>query len=130
MLAPLDGVQVDTLLDQLPERTQLAKERHALLHGLENILDLEVRGESPNAEPNARVRALVTVAQGPQDVAGLQRCGRACTARGEGDVLQSHEKGLALDIGEGNVDTAGIEVVRVTVLASVFQGEEALQQLV
>lgn len=128
VLAPLDGVEVNTLLHQLPERAQLAEERHPLLHCLQDVVDLEVCGEPANAKPDAGVRALITVAQSPQDVTGLQRGGCACAAGGKCDVLKSHEEGLALDVGEGDVNTARVEMVRVAVLAGMFKGEKTLQQ--
>lgn len=72
MLAPLDGVQVDTLLDQLPERTQLSQKRDTLLHRLQDVVDLLFCGESAETKADTRVCHFVAAAQGSQDVARLQ----------------------------------------------------------
>ena len=64
VLAPLDSVEVNTLLHKLPQRAQLAEEGHALLYSLEHVVDLLVCCEAANAEANTGVRALVTAAEG------------------------------------------------------------------
>ena len=74
--------------------------------------------------------ALVAVAESPQDVAGLQRSRRAGAARRQRNVLQRHQQRLALNIGKGHVDAAGVEGVFVAILARVLQGKEALEQAV
>lgn len=73
MGSPLDRVEVDTVLDELPERAQLAQEVHTLLDGLQDVVDLLLGGKPANTEANTGVGALVTVAEGTQDVAGLKR---------------------------------------------------------
>lgn len=90
MLAPLDGVKIDTFLDQLPERTQFTQERDTLLHRLQDVVDLQFRSESAKTKANARVCTLIAAAQGPQDVTGLQRGRCARTPGRESDVLESH----------------------------------------
>ena len=124
MLRPLNSVQIHPILHQLPQRTQLPQEVHPLSHGLQNIINLLIRRKPPDPEPNTRVRALVAVTQRPQDVRGLERRARTSGARGECDIFQCHEEGLAFDIGEGDVDTAGVVAGGVAVERGVFHGEE------
>lgn len=81
MLAPLDRVQINSLLNQLPKRAQFAQERYTSLDSLENVVNLLVRGESTNTETDTAVRTLVTAAQSAQHVAGFQRGGGTGTAR-------------------------------------------------
>lgn len=64
VLAPLDGVEVDTLLHKLPQRAELAKEGYTLLHSLEHVVDLLVGCEAANAEADTGVCALVTATKG------------------------------------------------------------------
>lgn len=130
MLAPLNSVKIHPLLHKLPQRAQLAQECNALLDSLEHVVDLSIGCESADTETDTAVRALVTAAERAEHVAGLQRGRSACTARGEGNVLKSHEEGFTLNVGEGHVDTAGVEVVRVAVLGGVFHGEEAGEEAV
>ena len=73
VLAPLDGVQVDSFLNQLPQWAQLSQEAHALSYRLEDVVDLHLCREPPNAKPDAGVRVFVAVAQCSQDVARFQR---------------------------------------------------------
>jgi hypothetical protein len=130
MLAPLNSVKIHPLLHKLPQRAQLAQERNTLLDSLEHVVDLSISSESANAETDTAVCALVAAAERAEHVAGLQRGGGACAAGGEGDVLQCHEEGFALYVGEGDVDAAGVEVVGVAVLGGVFHGEEAGEEAV
>lgn len=115
MLRPFNCLQIDALLDKLPQRTQLAQEVHALLDCIEHVLDLGLGGKSANPEPNAAVRVLVAVAQRAQHVTWLQRGRCAGTPRGERDVFEGHEERLAFDVGKGDVDAAGVTALRVTV---------------
>ena len=64
VLAPLNGVKVDTLLNKLPQWAELAKEGHALLHSLEHVVDLLVGCEAANTEADTGVRALVAATEG------------------------------------------------------------------
>lgn len=128
MLAPLDRVQVHTLLHQLPQGAQFSQEVDSLSHGLEHIIDLLLRGEPSDTKANRAVGALVGVTQSTQHVAGLE--GRGCTSgsRGQGDVLERHEEGFALDVGEGDVHAAGVVSAGVAVLRGVFHGKEAVEE--
>ena len=130
VLAPLDGVEVDALLNKLPQGAELAQEADALADGLEHVVDLGVGGEAADAEPDAAVCALVTVAERPQDVARLQRGRRAGAARRQRDVLERHQKRLALYVRERYVHASRVEMVRVAVLGCVLHGEKTLQQTV
>lgn len=126
VLAPLDRIQIDTLLDQLPKGTQLAQEVHAILDSLENVVDLRVGGESTNAEADTAVSALVAAAQSTQDVAGLEGGRSASTAGRQGNVLEGHQKRLTLDVGERDVHTAGVVMLGVTIQSSVLHREQSL----
>lgn len=128
MLAPFDTVKIDALLDELPQRAELAEERDALPDGVEDVVDLGVSGEAADAEADTAVRALVAVAQRAEHVRGLERGGCARGAGRERDVFQGHEEGLALDVGEGDVDAAGVVFGRVAVEGGVFHGEKAVGQ--
>lgn len=130
MLAPLNSVKIHSLLHKLPQRAQLAQERNTLLHSLEHVVDLGICRESANAKTDTAVRALVAAAECAEHVAGLQRGGGACAAGGQGNVLEGHEEGFTLDVGEGDVDAAGVEVVGVAVLGGVFHGHEAGEEAV
>ena len=66
--APLDGVEINTLLDQLPQRTQFTQESNAFLHSLEHVVDFGIGGEATNAETNTAVSALVTAAEGTENI--------------------------------------------------------------
>lgn len=128
MLAPFDTVEIDALLDKLPQRAELAEESDALPDGVEDVVDLGVGGEAADAEADTAVRALVAVAQGAEDVGGLERGGCASGTGRQGDVFQGHKEGLALDVGEGDVDAAGVVFGRVAVERGVFHGEKAVGQ--
>ena len=130
VLAPLNGVQVNALLHELPERANVTQVLHPALHRLEHIVDLRLGGEPADTEADAAVRALVTAAQRTQDVAGLQRRRRAGAARGQCNILKGHQEGLALDVGERDVDATGVEVVPVAVLVRMLHGEEAVEETV
>ncbi|KFY09440.1 hypothetical protein V492_05495 [Pseudogymnoascus sp. VKM F-4246] len=130
MLAPLNRVEIHALLNKLPQRAQLAQERNTLLDGLEHVVDLGISREAADTETDTAVRALVAAAERAEHVAGLERGGGAGTAGGEGDVLEGHEEGFTLDVGEGDVDAAGVKVVRVAVLGGVLHGEEAGEEAV
>ena len=71
MLAPFDTLQIDTFLDHLPQRAQLPQERDSLAHGLQNIVNLCLRCESADAEPDTAVCILVAVPQSSKYVARL-----------------------------------------------------------
>lgn len=72
MLTPLDGIEVNALLNELPERAQLAEEVDSFLNSLEDVVNLAFGGKPSDAETNTAVGALVTVAEGSQDVAGFE----------------------------------------------------------
>jgi len=130
MLAPLDGVEINTLLNKLPQRTQLAQERHSLLDGLEHIVNLLLGREPADTEADTAVRALVAVAQRAENVRRLERGRCACGTRRQGDVLERHEKRLALDVGEGDVHAAWVVVVWGAVERGVFELQQAVLEAV
>lgn len=130
MLAPLDRVQVDTLLDELPQRRKLTEEAHTLRYSLEHVVDLLLGSEPADTETDTGVGALITVTQSTENVTRLQRSRRASTARRKCNILQGHQEGLTLDIGERNVHAAGVKVVGITVLAGVLHGEQTVEKTV
>lgn len=73
MLAPLNRVQVNTLLHKLPERAELSQEGHSLFDSLEHVVDLGVCGESANTEADTAVCTLVTAAKRSENVARFER---------------------------------------------------------
>ncbi|KFY06316.1 hypothetical protein V491_08713 [Pseudogymnoascus sp. VKM F-3775] len=82
MLAPLNSVKIHPLLHKLPQRAQLAQERNTLLDSLEHVVNLSIGCEPADTETDTAVRTLVAAAERAENVAGLQRGGGACTARG------------------------------------------------
>lgn len=130
VLAPLDRVEIDAFLHELPERAQLAEESDTLLDSLEDVVNLHLCREPTNTESDAAVCTLVTVAQGSQNVAGLQRRRGTSTTRGERDILECHEQRLTLHISKGHVDATGVERVGIAILSSVLESEQAVQKAV
>ena len=130
MLTPLNTVKRHPLLHQLPQRAQLPKKTDPLPYRVQDIIDLALSGEAANAEADARVGALVAVAERAQHVAGLQRGGRARAAAAERDVLERHQQRLALHVRKRDVDAAGVEVLRGAILRRVFESEEAGEEAV
>lgn len=128
MLAPLNSLQINPLLHQLPQRAQLPQKAHPLPHRLQHIINLAFGCEPADAEPDAAVGALVAVAQRSEHVAGLEGGGGAGGARGEGNVLERHEERFAFDVGEGDVDAAGVVGGGGTIEGGVFEGEEAREE--
>jgi len=126
VLAPFDGVEVYALLDKLPQRAQLAEEGHALLHGLEHVVDLGVGGETADTETDAGVRALVAVTESTENVGRFKRGRCASRARGQSNVLESHQEGFTLDVSEGNVDATRVVLGWVSVEGSVLHGEKTV----
>lgn len=61
MLTPLNTIQRHPFLHQLPQRTELSQEADPLRHRFEHIINLALGGKSPNAEPDAAVRAFIAV---------------------------------------------------------------------
>lgn len=130
MLAPLNRVEVNSLLDKLPERAELSEETDAVPDRLQDVVNFTFSGETANAETNTAVGALVTATEGPQNVAGLKRCRGTGTTRRKSDILQGHQERLALDVCKGNVDAAGIVTRGVTVQGGVLHGEETILEFV
>lgn len=81
MLAPLDAVKGNTLLDEFPQRAQLPEECDSFLNRLQNVVDLTLRGKPSDSEPDATVGTLVTAAECSQDITRFQRSGGTCTSR-------------------------------------------------
>lgn len=130
MLGPLDAVEVDAFLNKLPQWAELAQEGHALLHGLQHVVDLGLGGEASNTESDTGVCALVTAAECAENVRWLEGSGGTRTTGRQRNVLQSHKKGLSLDVGEGNVDATWVEGISVSVLGGVLHGQKSVQETI
>lgn len=130
MLTPLDTIQRHSFLHQLPQRTQLPQEADPLRYSLHHVVDLAFRCETPDTEPDTTVCAFVAVAKRAENIAGFEGGGCAGASGREGNVFEGHEEGFAFNVCKGNVDAAGVEVVRVAVLRGVFEGEEAFEEAV
>jgi hypothetical protein len=72
VLAPLDAVESNTLLDKLPQRAELSQESDSFLHRFQNIVNLTRGRKSSNAKSDTAVCTLIAVAEGAEHVAGLQ----------------------------------------------------------
>lgn len=100
VLAPLDGVEVNALLDEFPKWAELAQEGDTFLDRLENVVDLHVGGETTDTESDTAVGALIAVAECAEHVTGLQRSRSTSATRGQGNILQGHQEGLAFHVGK------------------------------
>lgn len=130
MLTPLNRVEINTFLDQFPQRTELAEECHTLPYCVQHIVNLLLGRESTDAEPDTAVRTLVAATERAEDVAGLKGGGRACATGGESDVLECHEERLALDVCEGDVHAAGVVTFAVAIQGCVLHGEQTFEEAV
>lgn len=126
MLAPFDGVEVDALLDEFPEWTELSQEGDSFFNGFQNVVNLAGCGKAADAKPNTAVSALIAVPQSSKNVARLQRCRSASTSGGQSDVLESHQQRLALNIGKRHIDTARITSSCVTIQRGVLHAKQAV----
>ena len=87
MLAPLDGVQINAFLDELPQRTELSQESYSVPHRVQDVVDLALGREPSDSKSDAAVRALITIAKRSEHVARFERCGRAGAARGQCNIF-------------------------------------------
>jgi hypothetical protein len=126
MLAPLDRVEIDAFLHKFPQRTEFSQESDALFDGLEDIVDLAGRGKTANAKTNAAMGTLIAVAESSKDIARFKRRGSTGASGRQGDILESHEKTFALNIGKRNVDATGITSFRVAVHGGMLHGKKAI----
>jgi len=124
MLTPLNRVEVDTLLNEFPQRTQLSQERDSLADGVEDIINLRGRRKAANTKANAAVSAFVAAAERSEHVTRLERSRRACAARRQCNVFQCHQQRLAFDIGKRDIDAARIAPGRIAVQGCVLKSQE------
>ena len=91
MLAPLDAVEINALLDKLPQRAELPQEADTFFYSLQDIINLARRREPPNTKSDTAVGALIAISERTEHVAGLE--GRRCasTARRKGNILERHQ---------------------------------------
>mmetsp|Transcript_11703 Transcript_11703/g.37170 ORF Transcript_11703/g.37170 Transcript_11703/m.37170 type:complete len:405 (-) Transcript_11703:257-1471(-) len=111
VLRPLDGLDVDTLLDHLPQRAHFAQLLHVLHGEVHRAVHLVVRGKAADPKADRGVRELLFHAEGTQHVRGLQGRRRACRAGRDRDVLQAHEETFALHVRERQVDVPWVAVL-------------------
>lgn len=130
MLGPLNAVEVDALLNKLPQWAELAQEGHALLHRLQHVVDLGLGGEASNTETDTGMGGLVTAAERAEHVGWLEGGGGTRTAGRQSNVFQGHEEGLSFDVGKRNVDATWVEGVFVSVLGGVLHGQKTIQELI
>mmetsp|Transcript_22438 Transcript_22438/g.47403 ORF Transcript_22438/g.47403 Transcript_22438/m.47403 type:complete len:465 (-) Transcript_22438:1744-3138(-) len=115
VLRPLDLLEVDALLDHLPQRTHFSQSYDVLSQEFQNEIDLLLGREPSDPEPQARVGELVVDAQRAENVRGLQAGRGTGRSRRDGNVLERHEQGLALDVGKAVVETSGVVVLWVAI---------------
>merc|ERR1712094_9474 len=70
-----------------PQWTELSELLHHLDSFLHGVIDLPLRGEPPDAEPQRGVGHVVAQAEGPEDVGGLQAGAGAGAPTGDGELL-------------------------------------------
>lgn len=126
MLRPLNGVEVNSLLDHLPKGRELSEELDLVNNGAEHIVDLLIGGESTNSKSNRRVSKSIVGSHSSQYIRRLQRCRGTGRARTQGNVVESHQQGLSLNVCERNVDASVVVVVGVTIENSVVELENTV----
>ena len=107
MRGPLDLAEVDAFLDHLVEWREFAKVLDDVDDLVADVIDLGLGVEAAQAEAYGRVRDVVTEAERLEDVAGFERSRGAGGAGADGDVVDAHQQGLALDVDEAHVQVAG-----------------------
>ena len=129
LLTPLNGLQINSFLDHLPQGRHLAEALDGGTDALGYVVELGLGGESADGNSQAGVGQLVVEAHRAQHVGGLEAGRGAGGARGHRDVLEAHEQGLALDVGEGHVEGARQARVQAAVDDGVWNrlGERGLQ---
>ena len=115
MLSPFDRLEIDALLNHLPQRTHVAQLLDMLDGLARRIVDLILGGKAANAEANRRVCQVVVGTDRTQHIRRLERRRRARASRRERYVLAAHEQALALHIRERDVHAAGIAMLQVAI---------------
>jgi hypothetical protein len=126
MPTPLNSIQIHSLLHKFPQRGKLSQELYAFPDGLEDVIDLRLRSKPSNPKPNTRVCGFIRRPKSPEDIRRLKGSRGTSGAGGERDVLQRHQEGLALDVGERDVDAARIPRQGGAVESCVFHCEKAV----
>lgn len=88
MLSPFDGLQIDTLLNHLPQRTQLPQKLDFALHRLNHEIDFRFCRESTDSKPYRGVCHVVICAKGAKDVRGFEGRRSARRPGRKSDVLE------------------------------------------
>src|SRR5689334_17793032 len=112
---PLNRLQIDALFVHLVKRGHFAQSLDAVDHELADVIDLFVRVEAADAEPDRRVRELFAHAHRPKNVARLEARARAGRTARHRDVFDGHHHRLALDERERDVEVARQAVLERTV---------------
>lgn len=92
VLTPLNRVEINTLLNKLPQRTQLSQERHPLLDCVQDVINFRVSREAANAKADTAVCALIAAAESSKNVAWLKRRRSTSTPRRKSNIFQRHKK--------------------------------------
>ena len=108
MLTPLDGLNVNALLNHLPQWTHLSEPLGVRDASLSCEVNLLFRREPPDAEPDGRVSQILVSADSAENIGWLQRGRGASTPRRQSDVFQRHEETFTLDVSEGQINAAGV----------------------
>lgn len=66
LLRPLDGLEVDALLNHLPQRAHVPQTLHVLLAQVNSEIYLLLRREAAQPKPDGRVRQVLAHADGAQ----------------------------------------------------------------
>src|SRR6056297_1785037 len=103
ILRPLNSVQIYSLLHQFPQWAHLSQTGNVSGQQVNGEINLLNGGKTADAEPNRRVRQVFPYPYGPENVRGLQGCRSAGRSARDGNVLQSHQQGLPLHVGERNI---------------------------
>ena len=93
MLRPLDGLQIDPLLDQVPQGAHVSQLLHVLHSQGHSAIHLGFGGESAQAKSQARVCHVFLNAKCTQHIAGLQAGTGAGAATADCNVLWAIQRG-------------------------------------
>src|SRR5580700_6381805 len=99
--------QIDTFLCHLVQRRQLAQFPYCFDHADCYIIDLFFRVEPAETESDGSVGQIVADTERLENVAGLERGRGASRSARYRDVVDAHQKALAFDVGETDIQVVG-----------------------
>src|SRR5471032_243269 len=130
MRSPLDGVNIDAVLEHIPQRRQFAQFVYFRFQQVHGEVDVFLGREAADGETDRAVRQFVAAAQGAQHVRWFQ-AGRGAGRTGRhGDILDRHDQRLAFNVVEAHVQVMRHAVVHVAVDVGFFDFLQALGQAV